>query len=125
MLNQRTVRVTQTTNLTSDIKSVGTAIRDWLTPFYTLGGVTTFVITVLTLIDRSGWLVRALTGALILLTIVVCAHAWTKARSTPAARRSAIDSPSISRAAALASCVAVALETNGTVREARGLASMT
>ena len=85
MLNQRTVRVTQTTNLTSDIKSVGTAIRDWLTPFYTLGGVTTFVITVLTLIDRSGWLVRALTGALILLTIVVCAHAWTKARSTPAA----------------------------------------
>ena len=85
MLNQRTVRVTQTTNLTSDIKSVGTAIRDWLTPFYTLGGVTTFVITVLTLIDRSGSLVRALTGALILLTIVVCAHAWTKARSTPAA----------------------------------------
>ncbi len=85
MLNQRTVRVTQTTNLTSDIKSVGTAIRDWLTPFYTLGGVTTFVITVLTLIDRSGWLVRALTGALILLTIVVCAHAWTKARSAPAA----------------------------------------
>ncbi len=47
------------------------------------------------------------------------------AGSTPAARRSAIDSPSITRAAALASGVAVALETNGTVREARGLASRT
>ncbi len=47
------------------------------------------------------------------------------AGSTPAARRSAIDSPSITRAAALASGVAVALETNGTVREARGLASST
>ena len=33
--------------------------------------------------------------------------------------------PSITRAAALASGVAVALETNGTVREARGLASST
>ncbi len=47
------------------------------------------------------------------------------AGSSPAARRSAIDSPSITRAAALASGVAVALETNGTVREARGLASRT
>ena len=47
------------------------------------------------------------------------------AGSTPAARRSAIDSPSMTRAAALASGVAVALETNGTVREARGLASRT
>ena len=44
---------------------------------------------------------------------------------TPAARRSAIDSPSMSRAAALASGVAVAFETNGTVRDARGLASST
>ena len=47
------------------------------------------------------------------------------AGSTPAARRSAIDSPTAIRAAALASCTAVALETNGTVREARGLASIT
>jgi len=44
---------------------------------------------------------------------------------TPAARRSAIDSPTAIRAAALASCTAVALETNGTVRLARGLASIT
>ncbi len=45
--------------------------------------------------------------------------------STPAARRSAMDSPTITRAAALASGVPVALETNGTVRDARGLASRT
>ena len=43
----------------------------------------------------------------------------------PSARSSAIVSPSITRAAALASGVAVALETNGTVRLARGLASST
>ncbi|MEG1280750.1 MAG: hypothetical protein RSD57_09900 [Comamonas sp.] len=87
MLNQWTMRVpqSQANNLSTDIKGVGTAIRDWITPFYTLGGVTTFVITVLTLIDRSGWLVRAITVALILLTIVVCAHAWVKSRNASAA----------------------------------------
>ena len=47
------------------------------------------------------------------------------AGSTPAVRRSAMVSPSITRAAALASGVAVALDTNGTVRLARGLASRT
>ena len=47
------------------------------------------------------------------------------AGSTPAARRSAMVSPTAIRAAALASCTAVALETNGTVRLARGLASIT
>ena len=47
------------------------------------------------------------------------------AASTPAARSEAIDSPSITRAAALASGTAVAFETNGTVRDARGLASST
>jgi hypothetical protein len=47
------------------------------------------------------------------------------AGSTPAARSEAIDSPTAMRAAALASCTAVALDTNGTVRLARGLASMT
>ena len=47
------------------------------------------------------------------------------ARSRPLVRSSAMVAPSITRAAALASGVAVALETNGTVREARGLASRT
>ncbi len=39
--------------------------------------------------------------------------------------RSAIFSPSITRQAILASGTPIALETNGTVRDARGLASMT
>ena len=43
----------------------------------------------------------------------------------PASRSSLIDAPSITRAAALASGVAVALDTNGTVRLARGFASST
>ena len=47
------------------------------------------------------------------------------AGSRPSARSSAIVAPSMIRAAALASGTAVALETNGTVREARGLASST
>ncbi len=45
--------------------------------------------------------------------------------SIPSARRDAMDDPSMIRAAALASGTAVALETNGTVRDARGLASST
>ena len=47
------------------------------------------------------------------------------AGSTPSARSSAIVAPSMIRAAALASGTPVALATNGTVREARGLASST
>ena len=47
------------------------------------------------------------------------------AGSSPQPRSPAIVSPSMIRAAALASGVAVALDTNGTVREARGLASST
>ena len=47
------------------------------------------------------------------------------AGSSPSARRSAIEAPSMIRAAALASGTAVAFETNGTVRDARGLASST
>ena len=47
------------------------------------------------------------------------------AGSMPSARSPATVAPSMIRAAALASGVAVALETNGTVRDARGLASST
>ena len=43
----------------------------------------------------------------------------------PERRREAIVSPAMMRAAALASCTPEAFETKGTVREARGLASMT
>ena len=47
------------------------------------------------------------------------------AGSIPWARRSAMVCPTITRAAALATGTAVALDTNGTVRDARGLASST
>ncbi len=47
------------------------------------------------------------------------------AGSTPSALSSAIVVPIVTRAAAFASGTAVAFETNGTVREARGLASST
>ena len=47
------------------------------------------------------------------------------ARSIPSARSSAMLVPSMRRAAAFASDVLVALDTNGTVRDARGLASST
>ena len=43
----------------------------------------------------------------------------------PSCRSCGMVSPIITRAAALASGTAVALETNGTVRDARGLASRT
>ena len=46
-------------------------------------------------------------------------------RSIPSALRSAMVLPSMIRAAALARGVLVALETKGTVRDARGLASST
>ena len=48
-----------------------------------------------------------------------------RAGSMPSARSSVIVAPSITRAAAFASGVAVALDTNGTVRDARGFASST
>ena len=47
------------------------------------------------------------------------------AGSRPSARSCAIVAPSAIRAAALASCTAVAFDTNGTVRLARGFASRT
>ncbi len=47
------------------------------------------------------------------------------AGSNPSARSSAMVAPSMIRAAAIASGTAVALDENGTVRDARGLASST
>ena len=49
----------------------------------------------------------------------------TDGRSRPSSRSSASVAPSITRVATLASGTPVALATNGTVRLARGLASMT
>ena len=49
----------------------------------------------------------------------------TGSRSTPSARSSASVAPSITRVATLASDTPVAFATNGTVRLARGFASIT
>ena len=50
---------------------------------------------------------------------------WSAAMASAGRSRSPIRSPSMTRQAILASGTPTALETNGTVREARGLASMT
>ena len=50
---------------------------------------------------------------------------WSSGASSAGSSRSASFSPSISRQAILASGTPIALETNGTVRDARGLASIT
>ena len=50
---------------------------------------------------------------------------WSARIGSSGRSRSAIRSPSMIRQASLASGMPIALETNGTVREARGLASMT
>ena len=48
-----------------------------------------------------------------------------RSAARPSSRSSSIVAPSAMRAAALASCTAVAFDTNGTVRRARGFASRT
>ena len=52
------------------IQQTGFALRDWLGPYYMLGAVVAFFITVLSLLDPSGWLVRWVVAGLFLLTIV-------------------------------------------------------
>lgn len=56
--------------LFGDIQQTGFALRDWLGPYYTLGAVVAFFITVFSLLDPSGWLVRWVAAGLFLLTIV-------------------------------------------------------
>ena len=55
--------------LAEDIKRTGVAFRDWLTPYYTLGGAVAFCIAVFTLLDPSGQLVRLVAAGLFLLTV--------------------------------------------------------
>ena len=57
--------------LFGDIQRTGFALRDWLGPYYMLGAVVAFFITVFSLLDPSGWLVRWVAAGLFLLTIVV------------------------------------------------------
>ena len=75
---------TQTTSsFLTILKGVGAIIRDWLTPFYSLGGVTAFAITLLSLIDRSGMLVRWITAALVVITAVMWAYAFVQSHNRP------------------------------------------
>ncbi len=62
-----------TRTIADEIRRTGTVLRDWLTPYYTLGGVVMFGIGLLTLIDASGWLVRGVGAALLLATILAWA----------------------------------------------------
>lgn len=57
------------------IKYTGTVIRDWLTPFYTLGAVVTFAIGILTLLDEGGTLhlTRWVGAALLIATFLTWA----------------------------------------------------
>lgn len=52
------------------IQQTGFALRDWLGPYYMLGAVVAFFITVFSLLDPSGWLVRWVVAGLFVLTIV-------------------------------------------------------
>lgn len=56
--------------LFGDIQRTGFALRDWLGPYYMLGGVVAFFITVFSLLDPSGWLVRWVAAGLFLLTVM-------------------------------------------------------
>ena len=66
-------------NLVDDVKRTGVAFRDWLTPYYTLGGAVAFCIAMFTLLDPSGQLVRFVSAGLFLLTVTVWVfHLWRR-----------------------------------------------
>lgn len=67
-------------------KQTGFAIRDWLGPFYTLGGVIAFAITMLTLLDPSGMLVKSITVVLVIATAV----AWAISEAIMSGKRPAV-----------------------------------
>lgn len=68
-------------------KQTGFSIRDWLGPFYTLGGVIAFAITMLTLLDPSGMLVKSITVVLVVATAV----AWAISEAIMSGKRPAVE----------------------------------
>lgn len=78
------------TAITAVIQQTGFAIRDWVGPFYTLGGVVAFAITLLTFLDPSGLLVKGITAMLVLTTAI----AWAVSLAA-AHRRPPVDSPAV------------------------------
>ena len=73
---RQTSRVAQSkTNISTSIQKTGFAIRDWFGPYYTLGCLVAVAIGFCAIIEPSGWLVRAVTGALVLATLITfCLH---------------------------------------------------
>ena len=73
---RQTSRVAQSkSNISTSIQKTGFAIRDWFGPYYTLGCLVAVAIGFCAIIEPSGWLVRAVTGALVLATLVTfCLH---------------------------------------------------
>ena len=68
---RQTSRVAQSkTNISTSIQKTGFAIRDWFGPYYTLGCLVAVAIGFCAIIEPSGWLVRAVTGALVLATLI-------------------------------------------------------
>ena len=66
-----TSRVAQSkNNISTSIQKTGFAIRDWFGPYYTLGCLVAVAIGFCAIIEPSGWLVRAVTGALVLATLI-------------------------------------------------------
>ncbi|WP_091568053.1 hypothetical protein [Oryzisolibacter propanilivorax] len=61
-------------SIAQDIRNTGFALRDWLGPYYMLGGAVAFGIAMLTLLDPSGWLVRGVGAALLTVTLL----AWAR-----------------------------------------------
>lgn len=63
-------------SIAEDIKHTGGIIRDWISPFYTLGAFVTFAIGMLTLLDKDGTLhlTRYVGVALLIATFLAWAH---------------------------------------------------
>ena len=68
-----------------EIKHTGLAIRDWLGPYYMLGGAVAFCIALFTLLDPSGQLVRFVAVGLFLLTATAWVVFLSRQRTKPAA----------------------------------------
>lgn len=74
--------IAESVNL-SGIKHTGFALRDWLGPYYMLGGAVAFGIAMLTVLDPSGLLVRAVGALLLALTILAWAYHFYRQKQSP------------------------------------------
>ena len=79
--------------IAEDIKQTGWAIRDWLGPYYMLGGAVAFGIGMLTLLDQDGslHLTRIVGAILFVATFVTWAYHFYKQRLLASAAHSTLD----------------------------------